>query len=184
MNLTNTCLSAVNVLCCVYAVVYASCAIHLVKSSVVDIAESLAQSGGYILFSTLSPSIHCQRCYLVLVLFHLVMVGRIIGRILQDVTVYIDGTTDVKQAKEVGHTRPLFAAAVIRNIIMVLTTSPLKSNPPREEATCATIKEIGTTPARSSSSPIEVLRRLHYFVDPDRDNPIGSTDGLTEIVLP
>ena len=33
-------------LCCVYAVAYASCAIHLVKSNVVHMAKSFAQSGG------------------------------------------------------------------------------------------------------------------------------------------
>ena len=78
------------------------------------------------MFPAISSSIHCQRCYLVLVLFHLVMVGWIIRTHAQDVMVYLDGTTVEKQAKEIGRAHPLFAAAVIGNIIIMLTMSPPK----------------------------------------------------------
>ena len=109
---------------------------HLVQyilSSKVLLISPRVWSNQEEVFSTISSLIHCQRCYLVLALFHLVLGGRIIKRILQDVTVYLDGTTDINQAKEVGHAHPLFAAAVIRNISMVLMMSPLKSHSPRSQ---------------------------------------------------
>jgi len=43
-------------LCCVYATAYTSCAIHLVKSSVVDVADGLAQSGGNVFYNLLVDS--------------------------------------------------------------------------------------------------------------------------------
>ena len=50
---TKTTGSTLPFLCCVYAVAYASYAIHLVKSSVADTAECLAQPGGNVFYNLL-----------------------------------------------------------------------------------------------------------------------------------
>ena len=96
---------------------------------------------------------------------------------------YLDGTTAVQPADVVGLAHPRFAVAAIGSIIKMLRMSPPKSQPPRSQP-CYHQEDW-----RDNNSQLIVAYRSHgayvyYVLDPDRDNPIGSTDGLTNIFLP
>ena len=178
-------------LCCVYGTVYASCVISVTRAGLLDIIDGMANCCGNVLYE-----------------FFVDPLSRLMADSPIDVRNHhrthgvfgIPGRHNGRRAGKRGRARPPpFRRSCHRKHRPSVLDVPVDAPP----------KEPGELPPRRLARQLipygslvvcvlfaysrrfqnemrrrKKLRDLHYFLDPDKDNPISPIDGLTHVFLP